>query len=161
MAIWIPDGASDQQPPDTQVRSAEAILQAPFGVASLSRAASRAFSGPNRAPRPTSVQENPVEEAPIVWLSMRHLATMEWIPITQSAEMDTAPPSTISSQYSGSRQGGLAQGQPSGRGFPFATHDLPGRYDGVGDGRSIHTNLSKQWRRCECALPKPQTTFPQ
>ena len=161
LTVRLPDTAGCQQQPVAQVRAAEAILQAPFGVASLSRAASRAFSGPNRDPTPASAPEDPVEEAPIELLSMRHLATMEWIPITQSAEMDTAPPSTISSQSSVSRQGGLAQGQPSGRGFPFATHDLPGRYDGVGDGRSIHTNLLDQWRRCECALPKPQTTFPQ
>ena len=107
LTVRLPDTAGCQQQPVAQVRAAEAILQAPFGVASLSRAASRAFSGPNRDPRPASAQENPVEEAPIELLSMRHLATMEWIPITQSAEMDTAPPSTISSQSSGSRQGGF------------------------------------------------------
>jgi hypothetical protein len=65
---------------------------------------------------------------------------MEWIPIAQIPDLDS-PPSTLSCQSTGSRQGSLAQGQLSGRGFPFATHDLPGRYDGVGIGRSIHNKL--------------------
>ena len=160
LTVRQPDGQRYQQPSDSQVRSAEEILQAPFGVASLSRTASRAVAGLNRAPRPSLASEAAGEEAPMEWLSMRHLASMEWIPITQIAVVDqSASPSTNTCRYSGTRQGSLAQGQLSGRGFPFATHDLPGRYDGVGDGRSIHTNLSEQWRRCECALPKPQTTI--
>ena len=67
--------------------------------------------------------------------------TMEWLPLPLSAEShQTAPSPTIPGQNKGVRQGGVTQGPDPGCAFPFATRDLPGRYDGVGEGRSVATN---------------------
>ena len=160
LAVRQPDVPQRPQQPDPQERTTEAVLQAPFGIAALSQAASQALSNIQRAPRPNTV-EVPSGQEEFQWLSLRRLATMEWLPPPQGAEPNIEPHSTTPCQHSGARQGDLTQGQSSGRVFPFATRDLPGRYDGVGVGRSIRTNLSKHWRRCECALPnnaKPVST---
>ena len=94
------------------------------------------------------------------WVSLRRPATMEWLPLPQIADSDQSAPSlTIPCQFSGARQGDLTQGQSSGRVFPFATRDLPGRYDGVGDGRSFAQTRLKQWRRCERPPINRETTF--
>ena len=52
---------------------------------------------------------------------------MEWIPITMPTAQDIALPPTPSYFGSGTRQGSSVQGRLSGRGFPFATQDLPGK----------------------------------
>ena len=66
---------------------------------------------------------------------------MEWLPLPLSAEADqTAPSPTIPCQNKGVRQGEVAQGSIPGRAFPLATRDLPGRCDGVEEGRSVATN---------------------
>ena len=141
MLVKPPDGVNDSDTQVAQPRASESILLAPFGCASLSRAASRALSASTRAQGSAPAQEAAASDSPFVLVSTRHLATMEWIPIAQISDLNTSPPSTLSCLYTGSRQGSSAQGQLSGRGFPFATHDLPGRYDGVGIGRSIHNKL--------------------
>jgi hypothetical protein len=136
------------------------VLQAPFGIAALSQAASQAMSNVQRPARPKAGAEAPPQNAEYEWISNRRLATMEWLPLPQSAESDqTAPSPTIPCQSMGARQGDVTQGPASGCAFPFATRDLPGRYGGVGDGRSIAQTRLKQWRRCQCH-PKSRNHFP-
>ena len=75
------------------------------------------------------------------WISNRRLATMEWLPLPLSAEANQAAPSLIILCHNkGVRQGDVTQGLDPGCAFPFATCDLPGRYGGVGEGRSVATN---------------------
>ena len=47
--------------------------------------------------------------------------------VAQSTELDTSLPPTPSCFGTGTRQGSSVQGRLSGRGFPFATQDLPGK----------------------------------
>ena len=155
-----PDLPERQPQPDLLELTAEAVLQAPFGIAALSQVASQALSNLQRAPQPDTVAEAAVREASFEWVSLRRLATMEWLPLPQIADSDQPAPSlTIPGQFSGARQGDLTQGQSSGRVFPFATRDLPGRYDGVGDGRSFAQTRLTQWRRCERPPINRETTF--
>jgi hypothetical protein len=160
LSVKEPDLPERQPQPDLLELTAEAVLQAPFGIAALSQVASQALSNLQRAPQPNTVAETSVQEAEFEWVSLRRLATMEWLPLPQIADSDQSAPSlTIPCQFLGARQGDLTQGQSSGRVFPFATRDLPGRYDGVGDGRSFAQTRLKQWRRCERPPINRETTF--
>jgi hypothetical protein len=87
------------------------------------------------------------------------LATMEWIPSALDPISDKAPSSVPSCTDAGPRQGSLVQDRLSGCGVPFALHDLPGRYDGVGVGRSNHTQtIGSMERVCESDLQTPTQT---
>ena len=155
-----PDLPERKPQPDLLDFTAEAVLQAPFGIAAFSQVASQALSNLQRAPQPNAVEEAAVQEAEFEWVSIRRLAAMAWLPLPQIADSDQSAPSmTIPCQFSGARQGDLAQGQSSWRVFPVATRDLPGRYDGVGDGRSFAQTRLKQWRRCERPPINRETTF--
>ena len=134
-----PEEVNDPEVPET--RLSENILLASFGCAALSRATARILPAQPKAQGSAAAQSAAASDSPFVVVTPRHLATMEWIPIAQTTGSNNSPSSTLSCMYTGSRQGGSAQGQLSGRGFPFTTTDLPGRYDGVGVGRSIHNKL--------------------
>ena len=135
------DLPAEQHPLNRAKLNAQAVLQAPFGIAALSQAASQAISNLHRPSQLNAGAEAITQEAEYEWISNRRLATMEWLPLPQSAESDqTAPSPTIPCQFMGARQGDVTQGPASGCAFPFATRDLPGRYGGVGEGRSVATN---------------------
>ena len=119
-----PEEVNDPEVPET--RPSENILLASFGCAALSRATSLILPAQPKAQGSAAAQSAAASDSPFVVVTPRHLATMEWIPIAQTTGSNNSPSSTLSCMYTGSRQGGSAQGQLSGRGFPFTTTDLPG-----------------------------------
>jgi hypothetical protein len=123
LLIRKPDGG-DAPEAQGQPTASESILRAPFGCISLSRAAT--LMRP-RAPGSSEAHAATTSDSPFVLVSDRHLATMEWIPITMPTAQDITLPPTPSYFGSGTRQGSSVQGRLSGRGFPFATQDLPGK----------------------------------
>ena len=119
-----------------------ALLQAPFGIAALSGAAAAAVSQARAVgSRPGARLSAAPHSDEFEWISDRRLATMEWLPLPWSAEYDQAAPSlTVPCQSKGVRLGDKTQGLDPGCALAFATRDLPGRYDGVGEGRSVAAN---------------------
>jgi len=159
LQVLLPDGARAPEDAGTSAPSSESILQAPFGIAFLSRAASRALAKQTSRQGSAAAQEAASSEEPFAWVTNRHLATMEWIPSSIDPISDKAPSSVPSYTDAGPRQGSLVQDRLSGCGVPFALHDLPGRYDGVGVGRSIHTQtIGSMERVCESDLQTPTQT---
>ena len=143
LAVKEADIPAEQQAPRQAELDAQAVLQAPFGIAALSQAAAQAMFSLQRTarPNPDAEAQAPPHNGEYKWISNRRLATMEWLPLPLSAESDqTAPSPTIPCQNKGVRQGDVTQGPDPGCAFPFATRDLPGRYGGVGEGRSVATN---------------------
>ena len=152
---------ADNREAQQATQQREALLRAPFGITALVDQGSRektplgrqlahlfttvtAAAAPQakaEGSRPVACASASAQEEEFVWISNIRLATMEWLPMTWSAESDqTAPSRTVPCKRKGVRRGHKTQGLAPGCAFAFATRDLPGRYDGVWEGRSVATN---------------------
>ena len=130
LQVLLPDSTRAPEDAGTSAPPSENILRAPFGIASLTRVASRALAKQASRQGSAAAQEAASSEEPFAFVTTRHLATMEWIPSTIDPILDKTPSSVPSCSGIGPRQGSLVQDRLSGCGVPFALHDLPGRYDG-------------------------------
>ena len=88
LQVLLPDSTRAPEDAGTSAPPSENILRAPFGIASLTRVASRALANQASRQGSAAAQEAASSEEPFAMVAPRHLATMEWIPSTIDPILD-------------------------------------------------------------------------